>query len=113
MKGEHGEIETDPEKVANIIAAAFFAVVSGDTNYSQQFIRHKNRVEQQVINFDTGEMKPSNKITMREYEHTLSLTNETNPGADKITCSMMKHAHPALAQIIVKTFNRIYSENKF
>ena len=50
---------------------------------------------------------------MREYEHALSLTNETSPGADRITYSMLKHAHPTLAQTKVKTFNRIYSENTF
>ena len=59
VRGEQGQIESDLEKVSNIIAEAF-AAVSDDMNYPQQFIRHKNRVEQQVINFDTGETKPYN-----------------------------------------------------
>ena len=113
VKGENREIEADLEKNRNIIAASF-AVLSDDTNQPQQFIRHKNIIEQQVINFDTGEMKPCNEmITIRKYEHALGLTNETSSGVDRITYSMLKHTHLTLAQTIVKTFNRIYSENTF
>ena len=98
-------------EVANILVEVF-ASVSGELNYSNQFIQYKHNIESRPILFDTATTFSYNDyFTMQEINHCLSLTTESSPGLDKITYSMLKHLYHNITKVILYTFNKIYQDN--
>lgn len=113
LKNDDNTLVHHPLDVANKLANAF-ASVSKPENFSREFLRYKQISETQHINFYSNENCSYNQhFTDKELDHCISITNETSPGADRVTYSMLKHIHPSLKTIILQTFNRIYQENFF
>lgn len=108
-----GNIITNPTEVSNILAG-HFASVSSDDNYTETFRRYRRTQEERIVNFNTNQYRSYNEqITANEIKYALSNANETSPGEDGITYSMIKHAHGTMLEVILKMFNRIYEEGVF
>ena len=106
-----GELVVDPQQTANILAETF---ASNDRNYSDQFIRHKNRVEQRPIYFHSAHEHPYNAtFSKEEFTICLSKTSESAPGPDNITYPMLKSAHPTLLDNLLRLYNRLFEEETF
>ena len=79
-----------PNEVAEILANSF-SDVSNNDNYSPEFLQHKIREERCRINFENADHLDYNQgITQEEYETHLAQTQDTSPGIDNITYSMLK-----------------------
>ena len=50
---------------------------------------------------------------MKDFQHCLSIANETSPGIDSVTYSMIKHSHPSLQNVVLQTYNKIFTEKTF
>ena len=100
-------IYQDHTDVSEILANSF-AKISADENYSTQFLSHKREQEKRKISFQTtNQFVYNDHITLDEINSNLATTEETTPGIDKITYSMLKHIHPSLLTKILILFNLI------
>ena len=108
-----GSLATSTHAAAETLAE-HFANVSGDHNYSDNFLRYKRQQEQRPINFGTNiAFHYNDVITDVEFRHALSSCQESSPGEDEVTYSMIKNLHPTIHTIILSLFNRIFSEHVF
>ena len=99
--------------VADALAEKFAAVSDG-SSYSHEFMSHKTRMERETLEFATDRDLPYNKpITMEEFTTCLAQTQESAPGIDKITYSMIKHSHPSLVSLILLLYNRIFDNGYY
>ena len=104
----HGDVAT--------LLAEHFSSVSGDHNYSAEFLRHKNATESVPLRFNTARAhnyKYNTPFTFQEYQSALNSSTEGSPGPDQITYSMLKHLHPSFSELILALFNRIFIEQNF
>ena len=102
-----------PNEVAEILANSF-SNVSNNRNYSPEFLRHKIQEEQRRINFENADhLDYNHDITQEEYETHLSQTQDTSPGIDNITYSMLKHVSPSLTKSIISLYNKIYKQSYY
>ena len=105
-------IDTEAE-VANTLAEEF-AAVSDSSNYSSTFVRHKNAIERETLQFDTTQEHSYNKpISIPELTTCLSQTQESAPGIDNITYAMIKRSHPTLISLILRLYNKILQEGHY
>ena len=113
LKLPTGDMIRSHQEVADRMAEAFGGV-AGDHNYSPEFLRYKTMRERRNLNFTERLRSTYNEpFTMKELKAALSDTSEKTPGPDQITYSMLKSLHPSLLNILLETFNRIYTENLF
>ena len=113
LKKDDGELTSQPAETAEILADAF-SKVSSDGNYTDKFIRHKREEELKPLHLPTqwDITTPYNdEFTMNELKNALSSTQETSPGLDKITYSMIKNTSEKFKTHILKLFNEIYLNN--
>jgi len=105
VKDDDGVLLRTPEDVANRLVEEY-ARVSRISNYPRDFQNFKNNVERNPIRFTTRQNFEYN----RDFT---ALTEETSPGQDGITYSMIKNCHASLLIFILNTFNRILREYVF
>ena len=110
----HGSTLTDDPRITAGIFAEAFASVSSVENYPENFRRYKGMMELKTISFQTDQNHPYNDpFSYQELIYSLSTTKESSPGIDEITYSMIKKCHPRLIEMILQTFNRIFSDKVF
>ena len=108
-----GTVTQDPTITSNLFAQAF-ASVSNENNYSREFIRFKRQNETKPVDFSSNEPQTYNEqFSLEEFKSSLSSTNETSPGSDAITYSMIKNSHLNFQLCILQLFNKIYSMDIF
>lgn len=113
LKDANGTLFHDNFEVATMLAESF-ASVSHDRNYSPEFVRHKRQAERQHINFKTNQnLSYNSEFSVKEFQSCLRNTTEKSPGPDQITNLMIKHCHPTLKNLILKTFNKIFTSGTF
>jgi len=113
IKDNNGALLRAPEDVSNRLAEEY-ARVSQISNYPRDFQNHKNNVERNAIRFFTREnLEYNREFTIDEMKKVLTLTNETSPGQDRITYSMIKGCHESLLIYILNLFNMIFRECTF
>ena len=107
-------IETqNPNETSNIFGEAF-ASISATENYTQNFQRYKRTQERKHINFTSNNEEPYNTpFSVEELNHALATTNETAPGYDQITYSMIKNSHITLQTAILNLYNKIFINETF
>lgn len=106
-------VVSSPFDIANTLGQTF-AAVSANDSYSPNFVARKNRAERQHLNFSTRSTISYNcEFTMCELEKALSRTNDTSPGPDGITYSMLRHLSATSLSNLLDLFNRIWTEQKF
>ena len=110
-----GSTVREPADVANCIADTF-SQVSGDHNYSDHFLTHKRKIEKQKLSFYTRQneyLTYNDPFTNIEFQSALSKSKESSPCEDQISYSMIKHLHPTMMDLLLKCFNRIFTEKSF
>ena len=115
IQGPQGDVISDHRAVANLLAQ-HFSSVTGDHTYSPEFLRHKLRTEARPLSFyapGSSDLLYNSPFTLRELQSVLSTAQESAPGNDKVTYSLLKHVHPSMITLILATFNRIFQEQVF
>ena len=113
LRDSDGVIHSSPKECANIFAKHYSNVSSSD-NYTLKFQRYKEQSEKRTINFESADHFDYNlPISMIELKQALSTVQESSPGEDGITYSMLKHCHPTLMIAILCLMNRIFHEHTF
>ena len=106
-------IINEPVQVANLLAE-HFANVGEKINRREEFKRHKIRMEGTPILLPVGEEEEYNEpITKAELMGVLKQTKETSPGKDEITYSMIKNADETLQELLLKLYNKIFTQHQF
>ena len=104
---------TEPQDIANILAE-HYSSISSTNSYDPQFRRIRHNKMLRNLDFHTAEDHYYNvPITMRELECSLQQCNNTAPGEDQITYTMIKRAHPSMRDLILKLFNIIWTNHQF
>ena len=110
LEKENGQVTGSPAETAEILAE-HFSHISSNAQYNPAFIRYKRQQEAIPINFHTNEEQLYNQdITELEFKNALAVTQETSPGQDGITYSMIKNSHQTMKNLINAMFNRIFME---
>jgi hypothetical protein len=115
LKLPTGETVRAHDDVASQFAESL-ASVTGDQNYSNEFLRYKAREERKQLSFNSrgaNHFKYNEPLTLKELNHAIAKAKDGSPGPDKITFMMIKHLHQSMKELILATFNRIYNEQKF
>ena len=108
----NGNTLADPEEVSEAFANHFAKVSSKNPNlpYHQQRIQKEN----QILNFTTTRSEPYNEaFSMQEFLSALSTCNDSAPGADNVTYSMIKHLPKETQKFVLAIINRIWKYNSF
>lgn len=96
--------------------AESFASISSDSNFTETFLNFKRNFTQN-INIDEQKdefIDPiNNPISLKEYQHTLSLTGKTSPGPDNIPYEFIKYLPKEGTEYVVKIFNFIWLNKVF
>ena len=88
---ENGIKYTNTREICNKIAESF-SQISSSTNYNQNFLQFKENSERNPHNFGHNRNEYYNrKFTLDELQTILATMNDSSPGHDRITYSMIKH----------------------
>ena len=109
VKDANGEIQTEPEIVAEIIGNKLAEYSSGE-NTTESFKRTRERLEQNEPVFGDQETEYNVPLSMEELKEALSKCKDTSPGPDEIHYAMIRHLHPSALQTTLKLFNKIWQE---
>ena len=107
----NGQLQTEPKRVANTMAQHFAAVSQNNSN--ETFTRYKAQVENRILNLEGNNEVYNQEVTVQEFNHAIATANESSPGPDEITYSMIKQAHPTLQRQILQLYNKILSRRQF
>jgi len=108
---DQNRLQREPAEVAEVFAT-FFASV-GQLDRNDEFNRYRRREESKRFDMEGDGGEYNDPITMRELNSALSTANESSPGHDDITYSMLKHAHPSLVEAVLRLYNEIFSRRVF
>ena len=104
---------TSPIDIANVMGETFSGVSSSDS-YSPSFQRTKSRAERTPIRFHTRQALPYNcEFQMYELKKALQKANNSTPGPDGISYSMLRHLNPDSITNLLCLFNRIWNEHTY
>lgn len=96
------------------LLAEHYSSVSSSENYSANFNRSRVRQELLPLNFHPTNNEPYNEpITMGELIGALRTYQDSAPGEDLITYSMIKHLHPTSQNFLLHIINKIWLEGVF
>ena len=103
---------SDPKLVANEFAKHFANISrkGGDRPFAQ----YRNRMEQVEVDFSSSGNESYNMpFSITELKSALIKSNESAPGPDDITYSMIKHVPENTLSFILSLINRIFREHNF
>lgn len=94
--------------MANSLAQTF-ADNSSTNNYSDKFQTHKQKTEQNHINFTSNNSEHYNKpITIEELRQSLQKAHDTSAGPDDVHYQLLKHLPDSSLLVLLKVFNDIW-----
>ena len=106
--------ETQDPCVTSTIFGETFASVSATENYTPEFLRYKRIQEAKRLDFNSNNEESYNRpFSEEEFQHALKITNETSPGYDQVTYSMIKNSHETLQNAILNLYNKIFRNETF
>ena len=80
-----------PQEIGNKLAESF-ANTSSNNNFSPQFLEYKQTFAESTPTFDNSNDQFYNrKFTYIEIKHALSRSNDSSPGDDMISYSILTH----------------------
>jgi len=101
------------DEIANKLGNSF-SVVSSNNNYTEQFLEHKNNVEQLPVDFSSEQNEIYNRpFTMSELQQCMSRSRNTAPGHDGIHYLMIKNLPNIAKEHLLKICNRIWNSEYF
>ena len=99
-----------PLDIGNKLADTF-CNTSSNNNYSDRFREHKHTTEQNLPSFDTNDQHYYNRtFTYSEFNHAIFNSNDSIPGHDKISYSMIRHLPINVKEHLLKLFNKIFRD---
>ena len=109
----NGELVSTPQEVSEIMGE-HFSGVSSCSNYSATFNRYRKRIEQNKLNFQPLSEEDYNApITINEIAAALKTCNDSAPGEDLVTYSMLKHLHLTALAELTGIANEFYLKGQF
>ena len=110
---ENGQSYSSIPEIAEKLAQTFCAV-SGNDNYTNDFMTHKTHIEAQHIDFTSSNSETYNKpFTVEKLNHCLRHTRDTSPGIDQVHYKMIKHMPEAAKTYLTNIFNKFYTHSFF
>ena len=110
---ENNNLMATPLDIENKLADTF-CNTSSNTNYSDRFIEHKHTAEQNFQSFETNDLHYYNRnFTYSEFDHAIYNSNDSTPGHDKITYSMIRHLPINVKDHLLKLFNKFFRDTFF
>ena len=108
----NGDILADPEQVSEAFADHFAKVSSKNPNLP--FHHERMQEESRVLDFTASTRESYNEaFSMEELISALSSCNDSAPGLDNITYSMIKHLPRETQKFLLSIVNKIWKENSF
>lgn len=91
------------------LLADSYASNSSDNNFSQEFLAYENNTNNPSLQPELlhNHDPINNPITIEEYRHVLSLTDNTSPGPDDILYDLIKYLPVEGTQYIIELYNFI------
>jgi len=110
---KNGQMATDYQGIAETLADEF-ASNSSTRHYTQEFQRHKNKIEQKQLNFNSNCQEPYNSpLTLLELKQSLQSSHDTAVGPDDIHYQLLKHLPSSALLILLTIFNNIWQGGPF
>ena len=108
----NGNVLANPEEVSEAFASHFAKVSS--KNPSSPYHHQRIQEENKVLDFTATRMESYNDpFSMQEFSSALSTCNDSAPGADNITYSMIKHLPQDTQKFLLTIMNKIWKDNLF
>ena len=97
----------EPQEVTTILGS-HFASISSNENYSNEFLIHKNQVENNHIFFEeANHTKYNQPFTIHEFNTALNPTANSSPGEDRIPYELYKKMPSLEKNKLLELFNHI------
>ena len=111
--GDQPIVLDEPKDIADCLGRRF-TFVSSTNSSDQRFQDHKSEAEKEKLNFDTDiQFEYNDDLTYEELLYSLNLSNDSAPGPDEITYSMLKNLAPSGKRVLLELMNCIYKGGKF
>ena len=103
---------SDPREVCEVMAL-YYARISSNESYSEDFNRERPNLERE-LNFESYLTEDYNSpIQMKEVKMVLSEVQDSAPGADLITYSMVKNLHDTALSELHKMMAELWKRGEF
>ena len=115
---ENNEIITDPSKIANILAENF-ASNSSDNNHNNEFLAHKELIENssdlgtEESKFISQSLHINEPITYQELLEVVKSSKNTSPGPDGIPNILLKNLPTSMYTRLLKIYNIIWDKKLY
>ena len=104
---------TDVQDIANTLAKRF-SENSSNTNYENNFNRHRDIQEKKAIKFNSTCNEPYNiDINHNELTDALAKVHDSSPGPDKIHYEFLKHLPDESLNLLIRLLNEVLRGNSF
>ena len=101
------------DEVAEKLATSFQDTAS-NSNYSNQFIQHKNIEESNPINFQSDNHEAYNKLfNIEELIYTIGKLKNNSPGPDEISNMLLKQIPAEGIEYILRVVNLVWDKTYF
>lgn len=112
LKTENNIVSNSKDIVETL--STYFQEVSSDNNYSEEFLRIKNQMENRNVDNPENPEDPINSpITNNELEDALSTCKKTAPGPDRIPYTFLQHLPETAKSYLLNLFNQIWTNHQF
>ncbi|GBO08910.1 putative RNA-directed DNA polymerase from transposon X-element, partial [Araneus ventricosus] len=109
----NGQTISSLKGIADSIASTL-AHTSSSQNYPQQVLNHKINTEKQKLNFNSRtNFSYNSNFSFLEFQSCLASVQDSSPGPDSITYSMIKHLTTESQAALLNFYNRIWQEQYF
>ena len=103
----------EPKDIADCLGRRF-TYVSSAASSDQRFKDFKSEAEREKLDFNTNlQFEYNTEIKYEELLYSLNLSNDSAPGPDEVTYSMLKNLAPSGKRILLELMNCIFKGGKF
>ena len=107
------ETKETSKEIADTLADQY-SKVSSNANYSDKFLRWKEREEKEAVVFDEKSEEAYNRIfTLEELKHALHQAKDSSPGPDDLHYQMLKHLPEKQLDLLLEIFNQIWTTGDY
>ena len=111
IKDRQGNIQTDPEIVAEMLGESFASFSSGEA-YTERFNRLRQQLERNHIDFEEEEIEYNDPFSIAQLKDAINDCKDTSPGEDEVHYKMIKHLHPTALQEILILYNEVWMRSE-
>ena len=109
----NNQLITNEPQISQILGEHYKSI-SSNASYPENFNIIRQRVEGTALNFNTNQETEYNlPITLDEITKALKTCNNSAPGEDLVTYSMIKNLHPSCLQELVNIINIFWTQHEY